>query len=168
MSTADTAPEMLDRLRDNAQLWAQEFNKTAVKMGYGEMDEDWLIGWFANAIEHSHAVRLSALVASPSLEPFGTYIERNDGVCEFRRTGEPHTPATSGYTFWTLYAASLSRKEVQVTDAMEALIDKYAKGAYVGQISKPPISVYVEHMREFADKLLALAALRSLQSGEGE
>lgn len=31
--------------------WAAEFNKVAVRLGYSKMDEGWLIGWFANAIE---------------------------------------------------------------------------------------------------------------------
>lgn len=30
--------------------WAREFNKMAVKLGYSEMDEGWLIGWFSNAM----------------------------------------------------------------------------------------------------------------------
>lgn len=45
--------DMLARLGSVGFLWAQEFNKTAVRLGYSEMDEGWLIGWFANAIEHS-------------------------------------------------------------------------------------------------------------------
>jgi hypothetical protein len=53
----ETPADMLERLRDNAQLWAQEFNATAQKLGYSDMDEGWLIGWFANAIEYSHSIR---------------------------------------------------------------------------------------------------------------
>ena len=34
----------------DARDWAEAFNKTAVKLGYSEMDEGWLIGWFANAL----------------------------------------------------------------------------------------------------------------------
>lgn len=45
--------DMLARLGSNGLLWAQEFNKIAVRLGYSEMDEGWLIGWFANAIENS-------------------------------------------------------------------------------------------------------------------
>lgn len=45
--------DMLARLGSNGLLWAQEFHKTAVRLGYSEMDEGWLIGWFANAIENS-------------------------------------------------------------------------------------------------------------------
>ena len=45
--------DMLARLGSDGFLWAQEFNKTAVRLGYSEMDEGWLIGWFANAIENS-------------------------------------------------------------------------------------------------------------------
>lgn len=45
--------DMLARLGSDGLLWAQEFNKIAVRLGYSEMDEGWLIGWFANAIENS-------------------------------------------------------------------------------------------------------------------
>lgn len=37
-------------------------------------------------------------------EVFGTYVERNDGTAEFRRTGEPHSPTAHGYKFWNLYS----------------------------------------------------------------
>ena len=37
-------------------------------------------------------------------EPFGTYVERDDGTSEFRRTGEPHTPTAQGYKVWRLYS----------------------------------------------------------------
>lgn len=30
--------------------WAEAFNKTAVKLGYSEMNEGWLVSWFANAL----------------------------------------------------------------------------------------------------------------------
>jgi hypothetical protein len=85
----ETPADMLERLRDNAQLWAQEFNATAQKLGYSDMDEGWLIGWFANAIEYSHAIRrfkfdeeaasLRSILdeAIAALEPFSD--ERNDG-----------------------------------------------------------------------------------------
>jgi hypothetical protein len=53
----ETEVQMLDRLGDDAAKWAAEFRKIAVKLGYSDMDEGWLIGWFANAIEHSWTVR---------------------------------------------------------------------------------------------------------------
>lgn len=31
--------------------WAAAFHETAIRLGYSDMDEGWLIGWFANAIE---------------------------------------------------------------------------------------------------------------------
>lgn len=49
----------------DAVWWAGEFRRTAINLGYSDMDEDWLIGWFANAImtgyDHAkgtHPVRL--------------------------------------------------------------------------------------------------------------
>ena len=34
----------------DAKIWAKEFNRIAQNLGYSEMDEEWLHGWFANAI----------------------------------------------------------------------------------------------------------------------
>lgn len=48
---------LLNALGDDASAWAAAFRQTAVKLGYSDMDEGWLIGWFANAIEHSSDVR---------------------------------------------------------------------------------------------------------------
>ena len=48
---------LLNELGDDASKWAAAFRQIAVKIGYSDMDEGWLIGWFANAIEHSSDVR---------------------------------------------------------------------------------------------------------------
>lgn len=53
----ETPLECLSRLGTSGVLWAKEFNKTAVKLGYSEMDEEWLAGWFANAIENCDVIR---------------------------------------------------------------------------------------------------------------
>jgi hypothetical protein len=50
-------PTLLQAMGDNAANWAAAFRQTALKLGYSDMDEGWLIGWFANAIEHSTDVR---------------------------------------------------------------------------------------------------------------
>ena len=34
----------------DASDWAEEFRRIAIELGYSDMDEDWLIGWFANAL----------------------------------------------------------------------------------------------------------------------
>ena len=57
----ETPLECLSRLGTNGVLWAQEFNKTAVRLGYSEMDEEWLAGWFANAIENCDVIRCNPL-----------------------------------------------------------------------------------------------------------
>ena len=49
--------EMLAACGDDASKWAKAFRQTAIKLGYSDMDEGWLIGWFANAIEYSADVR---------------------------------------------------------------------------------------------------------------
>ena len=52
--------ELLDYMADDAGKWAAEFCRIARKHGH-EIDEEWMIGWFANAIEHSHALRMRRL-----------------------------------------------------------------------------------------------------------
>lgn len=56
-SAHDTGWATLQYCEDDAAKWASEFRKTAIKLGYSDMDEGWLIAWFANAIEHSCDVR---------------------------------------------------------------------------------------------------------------
>jgi hypothetical protein len=46
----ETPGEMLDRLGTDGVKWAAEFRATALRLGYSDMDEGWLIGWFCNAI----------------------------------------------------------------------------------------------------------------------
>lgn len=55
--TAMTGPEMLYACRDDAANWAAAFCQHAKKLGHENIDEEWMAGWFANAIEHSHDVR---------------------------------------------------------------------------------------------------------------
>jgi len=67
-----SGPELLEVCGDDAAVWAVAFNQHAVKLGYSAMDEDWLVGWFANAIEHSSAVRAwrSKPATSPVIDNF--------------------------------------------------------------------------------------------------
>lgn len=46
----ETAGQMLERLGMDGAKWAAEFRTTALRLGYSDMDEGWLIGWFCNAI----------------------------------------------------------------------------------------------------------------------
>jgi hypothetical protein len=51
-----TDTELLDYMGDDASKWASEFCKIARDLGHN-IDEGWMIGWFANAIEHSYDLR---------------------------------------------------------------------------------------------------------------
>lgn len=51
-------PISMDDCGDDARKWASAFRRTALRLGYSDMDEGWLIGWFANAIEQSHGLRI--------------------------------------------------------------------------------------------------------------
>jgi hypothetical protein len=53
MSDVETDGQLLQRLGSDAAKWAAEFRKTAIKLGYSDIDEGWLIAWFANAIQNS-------------------------------------------------------------------------------------------------------------------
>jgi hypothetical protein len=53
-------PELLAALGDDASKWATAWCQTAKKLGHGEIDEGWMIGWFANAIENSYTKRATA------------------------------------------------------------------------------------------------------------
>ena len=45
----------------DARDWAQSFRKIAIDLGYSDMDEGWLVTWFANALmrgfEEGHSRR---------------------------------------------------------------------------------------------------------------
>lgn len=58
--------QQLNRLyaTDSAAVWAAEFRKTALELGYSDMDEGWLIGWFANAIETAKDIQARKLKAA--------------------------------------------------------------------------------------------------------
>lgn len=47
----NTDGDLLKQMGTDGSKWAAEFRKTALKLGYSDMDEGWLIGWMANAIE---------------------------------------------------------------------------------------------------------------------
>ena len=79
----ETPLECLSRLGTNSMLWAQEFNKTAVRLGYSEMDEEWLAGWFANAIENCDVIRCNPLRAEneklrKALKPFADAVLKDE------------------------------------------------------------------------------------------
>lgn len=43
----------------DARDWAAAFRKTAIELGYSDMDEGWLICWFANALVRGYDQRAS-------------------------------------------------------------------------------------------------------------
>lgn len=59
--------DMLKALGDNGQLWAQAFIQIIDRIGRDKIDEGFMIGWFANVIEHSNAVRRWAREAASAL-----------------------------------------------------------------------------------------------------
>jgi hypothetical protein len=55
--TAMDTVELYQALQDDASKWAAAFCQHAEKLGHHGIDEGWMIGWFAAAIEHSSNVR---------------------------------------------------------------------------------------------------------------
>lgn len=55
--TGMTGPQLLEALGDDASKWAAAFCQHAKTFNLHHIDEGWMVGWFANAIEHSHDVR---------------------------------------------------------------------------------------------------------------
>lgn len=51
------AGAMLQACGDDASKWAAAFCQYAKKLGHEGIDEGWMIGWFANAIEHGADVK---------------------------------------------------------------------------------------------------------------
>ena len=49
--------ETIEYCGADAAKWAEQFRLTAIRLGYSDMDEGWLMGWFANAIETAAQVR---------------------------------------------------------------------------------------------------------------
>lgn len=66
--TAMNGPELLGACRDDATKWAAAFCQHAKALGLS-YDESWMVGWFANAIEHSHDVRTGS---GPTILPDGS------------------------------------------------------------------------------------------------
>jgi hypothetical protein len=138
----ETGPELLARLGDDASKWAAEFRATALRLNYSDMDEGWLIGWFANAIEHSECVRNSPRRAqSPSgladdcakiveaLRPFvahATWIQTNinDYFDEMVCAGLPESPIFCGDFMRAIVALSLAESLPGRIEALEAERDE--------------------------------------------
>ena len=64
--------ELLHYMADDAAKWAAEFCKIARNNGHC-LDEGWMIGWFANAIEHASSLRVRK-----AKECFADFIETYD------------------------------------------------------------------------------------------
>lgn len=62
-----TGPQLLEALGDDASKWAAAFCQHAKTFNHSDIDEGWMISWFANAIEHSHDVR--GRRAKPQVQP---------------------------------------------------------------------------------------------------
>jgi hypothetical protein len=70
-----TDGELLAYMGDDAAKWAAEFCKIARDLGH-DIDEGWMIGWFANAIEHSsHIRKIDAFAARKVAEGYDAAVK---------------------------------------------------------------------------------------------
>lgn len=62
--------EMVKKLYSttNAMVWAEEFNKVQKELYWFEVDEGWLLGWFANAIEKWRSAEQSYIIKNWTVE----------------------------------------------------------------------------------------------------
>lgn len=49
--------DLVQALGDDAMKWSEAFCQRAQKMGIAGIERDWMVAWFASAIEHSDDVR---------------------------------------------------------------------------------------------------------------
>lgn len=56
--TALEGGDILQALGDDASKWAEAYCQHAIKFGFDRNDREIMVTWFANAIEHSHDVRM--------------------------------------------------------------------------------------------------------------
>lgn len=159
--------DMLARIGMDARLWAEEFHKTAQRLGYQPMDEGWLIGWFANAIMQGYdrAARPVAEVQAEAVA--GAYLAAGkaalppgDGwrgaLCEAAVIAAQQrvlaaTPADA--------AAALDRRDADVRnqalrEAAEAL--KSMTLDDIGKLADDPLGVWVQTIRAGEKMILAL------------
>ena len=66
---SDAGDLSVGEMGTDAAKWAAEFRKTALRLGHSDMDEGWLIGWFANAIEHAKDTTSERLSEQAALVP---------------------------------------------------------------------------------------------------
>jgi hypothetical protein len=84
----------MDRLKDSellsttdGQVWAQQFNLIFAELHEGTtLDEGWLIGWFANAIETGRAAGQRQSLESVRSEARNAGLDEAAKICEFSNT----------------------------------------------------------------------------------
>ena len=74
----ETDGALLQRLGMDGTLWAQEFRQIAITLGYSDMDEGWLIGWFANAIMAGYDEALRKAAKADNQQGDDTILDKLD------------------------------------------------------------------------------------------
>jgi hypothetical protein len=86
--TTMSSSEMITALGDDAMKWSVAFCQMARKLGHHGIDEGWMVGWFANAIEHSSDVRRWQREALARMTP-GPAVSSLNQQCEAEATALP-------------------------------------------------------------------------------
>jgi uncharacterized protein YodC (DUF2158 family) len=74
----ESAADIYARCLDSGAKWAAAFARTAKRIGAGTVDEDWLMSWFANAIEQATDYRKIKLRDAP-IEVGAAVVLRSGG-----------------------------------------------------------------------------------------
>lgn len=79
----ETVGKMLERLGMDGAMWAAEFRTTALQLGYSDMDEGWLTGWFCNAIMAGYDRSADPVLSDPRVKAL-VEVSRNMMMREYR------------------------------------------------------------------------------------
>lgn len=112
----ESVADIYVRCLDSGAKWAAAFARTAKRIGAGAVDEDWLMSWFANAIEQATDYRkiklrdtpieVGATVALRSGGPHMIVSRVFDGVAHCTWLDDTHQPHSAPFPIDTIYTVA--------------------------------------------------------------
>jgi hypothetical protein len=88
--TAMEGHKLHDACGVDAAKWAAAFRQYAIKLGYSDMDEGWLTGWFANPMMamHDHVTGFKPVVLDDGSAFFVADVPTPAGLSALKEQGE--------------------------------------------------------------------------------
>lgn len=148
--TTMSGVDLLDYCRDDASKWAEAFCQIKQRQGWSadDIDEGLMVGWFANAIEHSSDVRRLASRQEASVEELVANQYDNCPTCHlgwklFPPTKINNVDAVRCVECKAVYPLA-SRQEVSVTveELATLLIDCWKSGKAPLQVARALLAKY--------------------------